>query len=83
MRTLRLLSSFYLLYFGRIAQKVMASAKFTEADAATLLSAYGLTQFEIDRLQRSVQASAGDHSRVSPNGTKKGGLYEPAKITRL
>jgi hypothetical protein len=51
MKTTRLPNSFFLISFRRIVQDFLAFFRFTEADAAALLSAYGCYAIEGDRLQ--------------------------------
>ena len=51
MITKRCLSCFFSGFWQRLAQEFLAFFRFTEADARTILSAYGLPAFEIDRLE--------------------------------
>ena len=51
MKKTRLLNSFVLARGRDLVRHFLAFFRFTETDACTLLSAYGLHGFEVDRLQ--------------------------------
>ena len=53
MKKTRLIKSFFLISGRDIVKKFMAFFRFTEADACTLLSVYGVHALEVDRLQNN------------------------------
>jgi hypothetical protein len=53
MKTTGLRNFFLLVFVQRIAQDFLAFFRFTEADACSILSAYGLHNLEVDRLQNN------------------------------
>jgi hypothetical protein len=53
MKTIGLRNFFPLVFVQRIAQDFLALFRFTEADACSILSAYGLHNLEVDRLQNN------------------------------
>jgi len=53
MKTTGLRNLFLLVFVQRIAQDFLALFRFTEADACSVLSAYGLHNLEVDRLQNN------------------------------
>jgi hypothetical protein len=53
MRKTDLLKSFFLIPGRDIVKNFLAFFRFTEADARTLLSAYGLDALDVDRLQNN------------------------------
>lgn len=53
MKITRLVNSSFLISVRSIIQDFLGLFRFTEADACALLSAYGLTTLEVDRLQNN------------------------------
>ena len=53
MKTTGLRNFFLLVFVRRIAQDFLAFFRFTEADACSILSAYGLHNLEVERLQNN------------------------------
>ena len=56
----RFLGSRLSICLQRVAKQFQELFRFTEADALTILSAYGFNAFEIDRLQRDRAPQASD-----------------------
>ena len=53
MKITRLVNSSFLISVRSIIQDFLGLFRFSEADACAILSAYGLTSFEVDRLQNN------------------------------
>ena len=64
MKKTGLINSFFPISGRGIVKKFLAFFRFTEADACTLLSAYGVYAIEIDRMQNN-RSNEPDHSPKS------------------
>jgi hypothetical protein len=63
----------FLSYMRRIFERFLGIFRFTEADAAVLLSAYGLHAFEIDRFGSSRAEQPEEASKRQINHRKRKG----------
>ena len=66
MKKTRLINSFFLISGRDIVKKFLAFFRFTEADACTLLSAYGVHALEVDRLHNNRSNEPDQSPKVSP-----------------